>query len=74
MLELGLVVSSIIPFKPLSFLSVNHIDYELLLQHPPANTSEEHMEFLKDYLGAHTNGVCLIKNMFLKGKRRGMST
>lgn len=61
----------------LSFLTKNNISYSLC-SHPPAPTSEEQLAFLKEYLDNKCNGfshegakISIIKNMFLKDKRRG---
>jgi len=59
------------------FLKIHNIPFSLAL-HSPAPTSEEHGEFLKDFLDKKCGGfthegarISLIKNMFLKDKRRG---
>lgn len=61
----------------LAFLTQKNIPYSLA-SHPAAPTSEEHLVFLKDYLESNCNGfahegakLSIIKNMFLKDKRRG---
>eukprot|EP01111_Echinosteliopsis_oligospora_P011568 TRINITY_DN3849_c0_g1_i1.p1 TRINITY_DN3849_c0_g1~~TRINITY_DN3849_c0_g1_i1.p1 ORF type:complete len:196 (+),score=14.82 TRINITY_DN3849_c0_g1_i1:44-631(+) len=69
-----------------AFLDKHNIQYEITM-HPPAFTSEEHKKFLNgEYEGHEGPGflqtfcdkyhtspskLCLVKNMFLKDKRKG---